>query len=65
MATKTIDTDKYFEEYSKTARTAMAWVYPTEFRALLEKTIDLQVEAGKFIAKSATDTFSKMVPAAK
>lgn len=63
MATKTLDTDKYFEEYSKTARTAMTWVYPTEFRTILEKTVDLQVEAGKFITKTLTEAVSKMVPA--
>jgi predicted metal-dependent HD superfamily phosphohydrolase len=65
--TKTIETqtDKYFDEYTRNVRTALAWVYPTEFRAILEKAVDLQVEAGKFMAKTATDAVSKLAPAAK
>jgi hypothetical protein len=67
MSTKTIEnqTDKYFDEYTRNARTALAWVYPTEFRTILEKTVDLQVEAGKYMAKTVTDAFAKVTPAAK
>lgn len=62
--TKTIETqtEKYFNEYTRNARTALAWVYPTEFRAILEKAIDLQVEAGKYLTKTATESVSKLVP---
>ena len=44
--TKTVETqtDKYFDEYTKNARTALAWVYPSDFRTILEKAVDLQVE---------------------
>ena len=65
--TKNIDTqtDKYFEEYTRIARTSLAWVYPTEFRSLIEKTVDLQVEAGKYFVKTASEAMTKMVPAAK
>lgn len=65
MTTKTVDTDKYFDEYTRNARTALAWIYPTEFRAILEKAVDLQVEAGKYMTKAATDAVAKIVPAAK
>ena len=63
MTTKTIDTDKYFDEYSKTARTMLAWIYPTEFRAIVEKTIDLQVEAGKLVSKTVADAVAKVTTA--
>ena len=63
MTTKTIDTDKYFDEYTRNARTMLAWVYPTEFRTILEKTVDLQVEAGKMVAKTVTDAVAKLTPA--
>jgi len=64
---KTIETqtEKYFDEYNRNARTALAWVYPTEFRAILEKAVDLQVEAGKLMTKTATEAVSKFVPATK
>jgi hypothetical protein len=64
MATKTFETqtDKYFEEYSKNARTAAMWVYPSELRSIFEKTVDLQVEAGKLATKTITDTWSKFMP---
>ena len=64
---KTIETqtEKYFDEYTRNARTALAWVYPTEFRAILEKAVDLQVEAGKYVAKSMTEAATKFAPAAK
>ena len=58
-------TEKYFDEYTRNARTALAWVYPTEVRAILEKTIDLQVEAGKLMTKTAAESIDKIVPAAK
>jgi hypothetical protein len=65
--TKTIETqtDKYFDEYTRNARTALAWVYPTEFRSILEKAVDLQVEAGKYMAKTATEAAAKFTPATK
>ena len=62
---KTFDMTKYFDEYSRNARTALAWIYPTEFRAILEKAVDLQIDAGKLVAKTATEAFSKMAPASK
>ena len=64
---KTIETqtEKYFDEYTRNARTALAWVYPTEFRAILEKAVDLQVEAGKYVTKSMTEAATKFAPAAK
>ena len=65
MATNTIDTDKYFDEYSKNARSAMIFVYPSELRSILEKTVELQVETGKFLAKSATDAFTKLIATTK
>ena len=67
MTTKTIETqtDKYFDEYTRNVRTMLAWVYPTEFRSILEKTADLQVEAGKYMAKTVTDAFAKITPATK
>ena len=65
MATNTLDTDKYFDEYTRNARTMIAWIYPTEFRSILEKTVDLQVEAGKLISKTVTDAVAKIAPASK
>jgi hypothetical protein len=64
MSTKNsaFDTDRYFEEYSRAARTGLAWVYPTEVRALLEKAVDLQIEAGKTIATVLTENVAKFVP---
>ena len=65
MATKTadFDTDKYFDEYNKNARMMLMMVYPTELRSILEKTIDLQVDAGKLITKTLTDAVAKIIPA--
>lgn len=54
-----IQTEKFFEEYSRAARTGLAWVYPTEVRALLEKTVDLQIEAGKTITTVLTENVAK------
>jgi hypothetical protein len=67
MATKTadFDTDKYFDEYNKNARMMLMMVYPTELRAILEKTVDLQVEASRLFNKTVTDAFSKLIPATK
>jgi hypothetical protein len=62
---KNFDMTKYFDEYSRNARTALSWIYPTEFRAILEKAVDLQIDAGKLVAKTATEAFSKMAPASK
>jgi hypothetical protein len=58
-------TEKFFEEYSRNTRTALAWIYPTELRTILEKAVDLQVEAGRLITKSTTDTVTKFAPANK
>ena len=60
--TKTVETqtDKYFDEYTKNARTALAWVYPSDFRTILEKAVDLQVETGKYFSKTMTDAFAKV-----
>jgi len=65
--TKTYETqtEKFFEEYSRNTRTALAWIYPTELRTILEKVVDLQVEAGKLITKSTTDAITKFAPANK
>ena len=65
MATKTtdFDTDKYFDEYNKNARMMLMMVYPAELRAILEKTVDLQVEASKLLAKTVTDAVAKIIPA--
>jgi hypothetical protein len=65
MATKTadFDTDKYFDEYNKNARMMLMMVYPAELRTILEKTIDLQVEASKLITKTLTDAVAKIIPA--
>lgn len=49
------DVDKYFEDYSRNARTAFAWVYPVDVRNLLEKVVDLQVESGKVAVKITRD----------
>jgi len=64
MATKTadFDTDKYLDEYNKNARMMLMMVYPTELRAILEKTIDLQVETGKLVAKTLTESVAKIIP---
>jgi hypothetical protein len=61
--TKNFDTEKMFDEYSKTVRTWTTMIYPTEFRFLIEKTVDLQVETGKYFTKAIADTFTKYVPA--
>ena len=60
--TKTVETqtDKYFDEYTKNARTALAWVYPSDFRTILEKAVDLQVETGKYFSKTMTEAFAKV-----
>ena len=65
MATKTadFDTDKYFDEYNKNARMMLMMVYPTELRSILEKTIDLQVEASKLVTKTLTEAVAKIIPA--
>jgi len=60
---KTFDMTKELEEYGRNARSALIWVYPTELRTVLEKTVDLQVEASKLLNKTAIDMFNKMVPA--
>ena len=67
MATKTadFDTDKYFDEYNKNARMMLMMVYPTELRSILEKTIDLQVEASKLITNTLTEALAKIIPANK
>ena len=64
MATKTadFDTDKYFDEYNKNARMMLMMVYPAELRTIMEKTIDIQVDAAKLITKSITDAVSKIMP---
>ena len=64
MATKTadFDTDKYLDEYNKNARMMLMMVYPTELRTILEKTIDLQVEASKLVTKTITDAITKIIP---
>ena len=64
MATKTadFDTDKYLDEYNKNARMMLMMVYPSELRAILEKTIDLQVESTKLVTKTITDAFAKIMP---
>ena len=65
MSTKTadFDTDKYFDEYNKNARMMLMMVYPSELRTILEKTIDLQVEASKLLTKTLTDAVAKIIPA--
>jgi hypothetical protein len=64
MATKTadFDTDKYLDEYNKNARMMLIMVYPNELRTILEKTIDLQVEASKLVTKTITDSVAKIFP---
>jgi hypothetical protein len=64
MATKTadFDTDKYLDEYNKNARMMLMMVYPSELRTILEKTIDLQVEASKLVNKTLTEAVAKMIP---
>ena len=64
MATKTadFDTDKYLDEYNKNARMMLMMVYPSELRTILEKTIDLQVEASKLVTKTISDAFAKIIP---
>lgn len=64
MSTKTadFDTDKYLDEYNKNARMMLMMVYPTELRSILEKTIDLQVETGKLVAKTLTEAVAKIIP---
>jgi len=64
MANKTadFDTDKYLDEYNKNARMMLMMVYPSELRTILEKTIDLQVEASKLVTKTITDSVAKIFP---
>jgi hypothetical protein len=64
MATKTndFDTDKYFDEYNKNARMMLMMVYPSELRSILEKTVDLQVEASKLVTKTITEAVAKIIP---
>ena len=61
----TKDFDKYLEEYKTIARNGLIFVYPTELRSLFEKAIDLQVETGKVVTKTVTETFNKFAPATK
>jgi hypothetical protein len=61
---KTFDMTKEIEEYGRNIRSSLIWVYPTELRTILEKTVDLQVETTKLINKTTVDMFNKMVPAA-
>lgn len=65
--TKTIHetTEKYFDDYHRNVRGALIWVYPTELRSILEKSVDLQIEAGKLVTKTFAETLDKFVPAAK
>ena len=60
--TADFDTDKYFDEYNKNARMMLMMVYPTELRSILEKTIDLQVEASKLVTKTLTEAVAKIIP---
>jgi hypothetical protein len=64
MANKTadFDTDKYLDEYNKNARMMLMMVYPSELRTILEKTIDLQVEASKLVTKTLTEVVAKIIP---
>ncbi len=61
----TKDFDKYLDEYKTLARNSLVFVYPTELRGLFEKAIDLQVETGKVMTKTVTETFNKFAPATK
>jgi len=65
--TKTIETttDKYFDEYTRNARLMFSWVYPSEIRAILDKTVDLQVETGKYLTKTLVDNMNKLSTPAK
>ena len=55
---KLFDTTKYLDEYSKTTKMMFGFVYPSEVKNLLEKTVDLQVEAAKVAGKLLEDSVS-------
>lgn len=60
---KVFDMSKYIEEYSRNSRMMFTWVYPSEVRSLLEKTVDLQVEVAKVANKTMVDNLAKLTPA--
>jgi hypothetical protein len=62
---KIFDMEKMVDEYSRNARMALTFVYPTEIRNVFEKAIDLQVEASKTFTQVATEQLTKLTPASK
>ena len=56
------DMTKGFDDYARNVRTALMWVYPTELRDILVKTVDLQVETSKLVNKTAADMINKLIP---
>jgi hypothetical protein len=57
--------DTVTSEYAKNAKTFLGFVPNKEAKTLLEKMIDLQVEATKLVAETVTDSFKKLATAGK
>ena len=57
--------DTVTAEYAKNAKTFLGFVPSKEAKSLLEKVVDLQVEATKLVAETVTDSFKKIATAGK
>jgi hypothetical protein len=57
--------DTITSEYAKNVKTFLGFVPSKEAKSLLEKIVDLQVEATKLVAETVTDSFKKIATAGK
>ena len=57
--------DTITSEYAKNAKTVLGFVPSKEAKSLLEKIVDLQVEATKLAAETVTNSFKKIATAGK
>jgi hypothetical protein len=57
--------DTITSEYAKNAKTVLGFVPSKDVKILLEKVIDLQVEATKLFADTLTDSFKKLATTGK
>ena len=57
--------DTVTAEYAKNVKTVLGFVPNKEAKSLMEKIVDLQVEATKLFADTVTDSFKKIATAGK
>lgn len=61
---KIFDTTKMIEEYDRTVRMSLSWIYPSELRELAVKTHEAHLELAKLASKTAKDLYAKSPMAA-